>query len=586
MALVSEPRIGQGNIVIPEPAVRLRSSAHSEIDRAVAAVRARCAAWAGVTVAERTRLLDRMIADTESVARQWVQAECERKRIRFGTPVAGEEWFLGPSITLRGMRLLRSTLDDIERHGRPRLPGTVCAGRSGQVQARIFPAGVYDRLFFMGVIGDVWMPPGVTTDEVEATIGGVYRTGEHRGRVCAILGAGNVSSIPPNDVLFKVFAEDQVVVLKLNPITEQLGEIYGAAMRALIDGGYLRVVYGGTEEASYLIHHAGVDTVHMTGSDKTHDAIVFGTGSDGERRKADNLSLLDKPVTSELGNVTPQIVVPGPWSHGDIARQAQLQATMFAHGAGYECINTRVIVTDRGWGQRGEMLDAARSTLRQLPHRACFYPGAEQRFDTFLDAHPDAERLGLGGSGTLPWTLIPNVDPGNDDIVFTTDPFTCILAETGLEATSAADFVDRAVAFCNDRIWGTLGVSLIVHPDSMRDPATAAAVERALADLRYGTVAVNTGPALGFALVSPPWGASPGNPANDIGSGQGFVHNTYLFAQPEKTVVRAPFHGFPPRPPYLVTHRREDAALSRVAYFEAGPHPSKLPGIFWHTLRG
>ncbi len=369
----------------------------------------------------------------------------------------------------------------------------------------------------MGVIGDVWMPPGVTTDEVEATIGGVYRTGEHVAVSPRSSAPATYRRSHPTTSCSRC-SPSQVVVLKLNPITEQLGEIYGAAMRALIDGGYLRVVYGGTEEASYLIHHAGVDTVHMTGSNKTHDAIVFGTGSDGERRKADNLSLLDKPVTSELGNVTPQIVVPGPWSHGGIARQAQLQRRCSPR-CGLRVHQHRVIVTDRGWGQRGEMLDALRSTLRQL-RTAPASTRAPNNGSTRSSTPPYAERLGLGGSGTLPWTLIPNVDPGNDDIVFTTDPFTCILAETGLEATSAADFVDRAVAFCNDRIWGTLGVSLIVHPDSMRDPATAAAVERALADLRYGTVAVNTGPALA-SRSSRRRGRVPGQPGQRHRVGQG-----------------------------------------------------------------
>ena len=48
------------------------------------------------------------------------------------------------------------------------------------------------------------------------------------------------------------------------------------SLRALIEPGYLRIVYGGGAEGAYLVNHATVEEIHITGSDKTHDAIVFG----------------------------------------------------------------------------------------------------------------------------------------------------------------------------------------------------------------------------------------------------------------------------------------------------------------------
>jgi aldehyde dehydrogenase (NAD(P)+) len=106
----------------------------------------------------------------------------------------------------------------------------------------------------MGLTGDVWMPPGVSAEEVQATIGGIYRAGTPReSHVGAILGAGNLTSIPVMDVVYKVFVEDQVVVLKLNPITDHLSPVFSEALRALIDRGYLRIVHGRAEEAQYLV---------------------------------------------------------------------------------------------------------------------------------------------------------------------------------------------------------------------------------------------------------------------------------------------------------------------------------------------
>src|SRR5205823_7775360 len=101
----------------------------------------------------------------------------------------------------------------------------------------------------------------------------------------------------------------------------------------------------------------------------------------------------------------------------------------------------------------------------------------------------EAEQFGTPGNKQLPWTLIAGVDPKNeDDVCFTTEAFCGLFAETALAAASIPEYIDRAVAFANEYIWGTLNATILVHPTSLKDPAIAAAVERAIANLRYGTV--------------------------------------------------------------------------------------------------
>jgi acyl-CoA reductase-like NAD-dependent aldehyde dehydrogenase len=77
------------------------------------------------------------------------------------------------------------------------------------------------------------------------------------------------------------------------------------AFRVLIDLGFLRIVYGGAAEGSYLCSHVGVDEIHITGSDKTFDAIVFGTGQEGTKRKAERAPLLTKKLQASWGMSVP-----------------------------------------------------------------------------------------------------------------------------------------------------------------------------------------------------------------------------------------------------------------------------------------
>src|SRR5262249_30840767 len=158
-------------------------------------------------------------------------------------------------------------------------------------------------------------------------------------------------------------------------------------------------------------------------------------------------------------------------------------------------------------------------------------------------------------------------------------------AETPLAAQNAADYVDRAVSLCNDRIWGSLNVTLLVHPKSLKDPAVHAAVERAIANLRYGTVGVNYWAGTGFVLGTTTWGAFPGHPYTDIQSGTGVVHNTLMFGRPQKTVMRAKFRMMPV-PPWFVTRGRAGRAVfEMLSRFETAPAPLKLPSIVGAALR-
>jgi acyl-CoA reductase-like NAD-dependent aldehyde dehydrogenase len=527
-----------------------------------------------------------LIHEFGPLADSWVEAGLAAKDATGDPYAVGMEWSGGPVAVLRYMRGLRRALVSIEKNGRPTIPGPVTTNENGQVVARIYPQSIHERIVTPGISVAVWMEPDVSLAELAQSQAVAYRDRELPGKLALVLGAGNVSGIPVNDSLSKLFVENQVVMLKMNPVNEYLGPLIEKGLRALLDGGFLRVVYGGASEGAYLCSHPSVDEIHMTGSDKTYDKIVFGAGADGARRKQEQQALVTKRFTAELGNVAPAIVVPGPWSQNDIAYQAEELVSHLCDNAGYSCSRTRVIIQHSDWPQRVELLDGIRSVLAKTPPRSAYYPGAIEQYGQFLSTHPQAERYGSPSEGELPWAFIPGLNPDRyGDICLSTESFCPVLSETALQASSPVDFLDRAVEYANNHIWGTLSAAIIVHPNSLKNPDMLEALNRAISRLCYGVVTINCIPGLAWVLTSPPWGSFPGNKPWDIQSGTGFVHNSFMFSKPEKTVVRAPFRTWP-RPIWFPSQARAFAEVTRrVASYEREPSMRRLAGIVWAAVR-
>jgi acyl-CoA reductase-like NAD-dependent aldehyde dehydrogenase len=563
----------------PRPTAEIDREA---LDAAVAALADSRARWARTSPGERAALLDRVVTDTMAAAEDWIADACRAKGIAPGTPPAGEEW-QNFGLVVRNARLLRDSLRDIERDGRPRLPAPPTAGPDGRVVVPVFPPGAYDRALFAGTRAEVWMPTGLSAAEVVAQQAWAYREPRPEPVVGLVLGAGNVSSMAPRDVLYGMFVENRVAVLKCNPVNDYLAPHWERSFRALVDAGFLRIVTGDSSVGAYLVNHPDIGQVHMTGSDKTFESIIFGPGPEGAERKARGERLLQVPVTAELGNVSPVVIVPGRWSSADLRYQAQHVATMLAANAGFNCIASRVIVTSAAWPQRNEFLEELERALAALPQRLAYYPGAAERHAAFLERHPDARQLGATSDGTLPWTLVRGTDPADaGDPCFTTEAFCSLMAETALPGEPPAGFLDRAVAFCNETLWGTLGATVIVK--DQRDAELAHAVERAVRDLRYGSVGVNIWSGASFALTVSSWGAYPGHGDDDIQSGRGTVANTFMLRDPEKSVVRGPFRTRP-RPAWFAGHKGSARTLRALAHYEANPSPGTLTRTFAAALR-
>jgi acyl-CoA reductase-like NAD-dependent aldehyde dehydrogenase len=418
---------------------------------------------------------------------------------------------------------------------------------------------------FGGFTADVWIERGKP-----ATQGAIYREAPRGdGKVALVLGAGNVSSIAPMDALYKLFVENEVVLLKMNPVNEAIGLPIEDALRPLVDAGFLAVAYGGADVGAYLAEHRLVDTLHVTGSDRTYDAIVWGADpAEQAKRKAANDPKNTRPFSAELGCVTPVLIVPGPWSASDMEFQARHVAAMVAQNASFNCNAAKVLVTAKGWLQRRRFLELVDEALARTAPRKAYYPGAGKRYEAFVAKYPRARAIGPTGEGIVPWTVIPDVAPAEGEYALTNEAFCGVLAEVSLDAEDAPSFLRAAVDFANDRCWGTLSCGLFVHPATERDHA--ASIDDAIARLRYGGIGVNCWPAVVYALGVTTWGAFPGHPPTDIRSGAGVVHNALLFDHPEKSVVRAPFR-IRPTPEWFADHKNLAEVGRKLLRQEAAP---------------
>ncbi len=241
----------------------------------------RATSWAGTDANTRADLLQQVIADTMAVEDEWLAAACEAKGLAPRSSEAGEELFAGVGTFVRMARLLRDALRDIAKDGKPAFAGPVREAPGGRLRVQVFPASAFDRITFPQTTAEIWMQPGVTRDTLVAGQAAAYADPVAHTGTALVLAAGNVASLGPRDVLSKLFVEGKVVVLKANPVNDYLVPHWSRALAGLIDAGVLRIVDGGAEVGRYLTGHARIDEVHITGSDKTYDAVVFGSGPDG-----------------------------------------------------------------------------------------------------------------------------------------------------------------------------------------------------------------------------------------------------------------------------------------------------------------
>ncbi|UJP10807.1 aldehyde dehydrogenase family protein [Microbacterium sp. KUDC0406] len=558
------------------------------LDKAIDVLRAGEQTWAGLSLADRAALLMQVHSRVAAASEEWAMTAARIKRLPADSPLVGEEWISGPYPVLTGLGVLAASLTAMAEGRSPVADARLRTAAGGRVAVPVLPHNPYEALLMHGFHAEVWMQPGISARQVVAEAGLAAKHPERTNGIGLVLGAGNITSIAPLDALYELVANNRVVLLKLNPVMRELEAVYRTAFAPLIDLGVLQTVQGGAAAGAYLTAHPDIAHIHITGSAITHDVIVYGPGEDGRARKAAGTPLLDKPITSELGGVAPVIVVPGQWSKKDLEYQAAHIATMRLHNGGYNCIAGQVVIISADWAQKDDFLAALRAAFDRAPARPAWYPGSDDRLAGALASYPGAARLGEGGC-----RLLVETEAAEAAALENTEYFSPVLGVVQLHG-GGARFLEDAVAHANERLTGTLGANVLVDPRARK--AMGDRFDELIADLRYGTVAINAWTGVGFLTAAATWGAFPGHTLEDIQSGRGVVHNALLLEGTERTVVTGPFRPFPrsvmhgefalfPTPPWFVTARSAALTGRRLAGFAAHPSWGSMPAVFAAAFR-
>lgn len=547
----------------------------SDVDSVVDAVSSRRDAWRQRSAGDKLSDLVALRDALELHGAQWAAASA---RVRGGKP-DGSTPRLDAAGWLPSVVILGSVLNGLIRTYRGRASGggwTPPPGQrtraDGQKVVTVYPNNLLDKLYAPGHRGELWLQPGADGKQASA-----YHDG---AGLCAILGAGNYEA--PIDILTKMFTENRVVVYKPNPVNEATSPVLERILAPLVEAGYLAFVRGGVDAGHHLIHHHAVDEVLMTGGAATHDRIVWGEPAEQEKNKRAGNKLLSKRFDTELGGAAPVIVVPGDWSEREIDHHAaQLAACKVLNGA-HVCASPQVIVVDSAWPQRQAFLDQLRHHLSSTPPDPSFYPGAGERQARFKSAYPQAENLRPPEAAyehQLDRILIP--DAARESLATREEAFCPVLAEVAIDAGDARTFLDEAVAYCNNELFGSLSATVLVDPRTERE--LGGRLDDAIAGLEYGSIGVNTWGATAVFFGELSWGAFPKHTPEDIQSGIGVLNNTYMLDRPQKSVFWSPFvspvHLQPARP-------RDLKVMPRMAHYRVRPTMGRLTKVMSAGLLG
>ena len=475
--------------------------------------------------------------------------------------------------------IVRETIDSVRADFKPSVMRTrEIQTKSGvsQLSCQTFPKGLMG-LVFLGMKGEVRLQPG------KKLVQGRIQESSEKGSLWLVLGAGNQIPAVVGDLVHCLFMGNSTVVMKMNPINDYYGSTLESCFEPLITRGFLKIVYGAAEVGKMLVNHPLIEAVHMTGSDKTYDAIMWQGKKPKDPSNTKVKPPFTKPIHAELGCVTPYIILPGNWSEEDLDFQAKQCVSGKVHNAGHNCVALEVLIVPESWHLREKFMERIKFNLKKSQKRISWYPQSKANYDRFLSKFPQAEKFGefIEESGQAPWVMVSGLSP--NEASCDTENWCGVLQEVRIKCRNLPDYVSEVIDFCNNKLWGNLSCAVFVDPKTQENSKEE--VEELIAKLKYGAVGVNVPNHIAFAIPSLSWGGYPGNTIYDISSGDACVHNSHCIQDIEKSVLYAPWKA-PVYPPWNYDSVNLEKTAKSMCFFFAYPTIGNFLSLALNALFG
>ena len=462
--------------------------------------------------------------------------------------------------------------------------GTESKGtEDGVVVAKVFPLLPQERNGpNKTAVAEVYLNPNHVSSAQEVKPWNFKALQCDKPGVCVVLGAGNYVNLTVTDVLHQLYHQNQVVFVKHHPIRGALDPWLRFIFQSLFDHGYLDSELDvDTARSQSIVYSPLVQGVHMTGGKLTHDRLVWGTTlAEQAKRRKEQTPKLTAHMTSELGAVTPHIVTPVHYTDKELDFQAQVLVSAKWINGGASCNSPQVVVFSDEWPQQRQFLDRVEHHWKKLECPIAYYPGTTDRVQAFENHYGTNDATQQSSSSTASVTTarwmgklppnshdmhmplytihMSNVDVSTPDALeaakkeyaFANEAFGPVLVFATLKTTSTSKgnhdtatdesvhvdrFMDQAVDFCNKALFGTLSCSVVVPDWAQQKPY----LERTLAKLQYGGVALNAWGAVCYGPKFGTWGGyMPAEELENVQSGIGHVHNVLFLPHVDKTVMR------------------------------------------------
>ena len=465
--------------------------------------------WAATSIQERLRLLEEVRGNLKQYAKELAEADTFMKNTLMGEAIfRNPESMIATAVPIANTLSACIQLYESLMQGEMPKPEKITQISADIYDVEVKPLDAKDRIiagsqkFHLRVKGE----PRQINPMVKPA------------GVIAVSGAGNYSS--SLEMVKAIFLENCTVIHKPHQLNEETDRIWEKIFQPLVKEK--AIAFCDSDQGRAMTTLEGISKIYFTGGTSTAQAIMKAT---------------DTPLISECGGNNPLIVVPGdrPWTAKEIEHQAIQVATVAKLNGGAVCGRPQTIVTAAEWSQRRAFLDALRKAISEdTPAAGTYYPGSDKVRQGFLENHPDAALLSpeKGRFNNGDFIVIEGVEEGSYAVK--NEAFCQIMNEVPLKVSANAKaFLPAAVAFCNNKLLGTLGCMVIIDEDTKK--ANQDALDNAVTALSYGGIAVNTAPPMIFLSPLLTWGGN--EEGKEFVSGEGNFGNLYCFENIEKSIL-------------------------------------------------